>query len=250
MFQDYDYFNLVKSQSYRRTLLSATGDMILEIVFPEGDKVRSRTIVSRSRARPTGKYPSWKMGRMIQWESHNELNAYRLLDANPDALAYHEQPLVIRFILDGETHIHYPDVVVQWGHSRELWEIKPSSEASKPNYVRRTQFLEAALPKLGFAYRMVLAEDLGRQPRLANVLTILKHGTQSVSDLAREQIRQILAVTPAIYWQAATNGDLGPNGRTVLSRLTLEGVLTCDLDHPLAASTCFSFAANKKGSLT
>ena len=56
---------------------------IISIELPNEGNLRSRTVVSRSRARPTGKYPSWKMGRMIQWESCNELNACRLLDANP-----------------------------------------------------------------------------------------------------------------------------------------------------------------------
>jgi hypothetical protein len=42
---------------------------ILRIVFSSAEQVRSRRVVTRSRFRPTGKYPSWKMGRMLQWES-------------------------------------------------------------------------------------------------------------------------------------------------------------------------------------
>lgn len=242
MFQQYEYFDLVKSQSYQRSLMNKAGDCVLEIIFPEDNKVRSRTIVSRSRARPTGKYPSWKMARMIQWESHNELNAFRLLDANPAAVAYHEQPLTIRFRLNGETHVHYPDVLVQWGSSRELWEIKPEAEAARPPYVTRTRFLEAALPELGFAYRLVLAENLAQQPRLTNVLTLLKYGREPVGELAREHIRQLLHSTGSIRWESATNGDLGPTGRSVLSRLTLEGFLACDLAQPLLPTTSFSLA--------
>lgn len=72
------------------------------------------------------------MGRMVQWESHNELNAYRLLDANPAVRAFHEQPLVIHYKLGGESHIHYPDTLVDLGTSRELWEVKPATEAARP----------------------------------------------------------------------------------------------------------------------
>src|SRR5215813_8651303 len=43
----------------------------------------SRNVVTRSRVRPTGKYPSWKMERMLEWESRNELHAFRLLDCDP-----------------------------------------------------------------------------------------------------------------------------------------------------------------------
>ncbi len=75
---------------------------ILELIYPEAGKLRSRRVVSRSRARATGKFPSWKMGRMIQWESINELNAYRRLDATPGANAFYEQPLMIPLFSTGK----------------------------------------------------------------------------------------------------------------------------------------------------
>jgi hypothetical protein len=249
MIQGYEFFNLVKAQCHMRQLMNNAGDTILAIEFPEGDKVRSRTVVSRSRARPTGKYPSWKMGRMIQWESHNELNAFRLLDANPAAVAYHEQPLTIKFVLNGDTHIHYPDVLVQWGDSRELWEIKPESEAVSPQFAQRTRFLESAMPKLGFAYRMVIAEDLAKEPRLSNVLTFLKYGRSPICDVTREHIRLILESNSEIYWSAATSGDLGPNGRGILARLILEGVLSCDMETALSPSSCFRPGLNRPRSI-
>ena len=65
---------------------------ILRIVFSSAEQVRSRRVVTRSRFRPTGKYPSWKMERMLQWESMNELNAFRLLDCDPRVAVFTEQP--------------------------------------------------------------------------------------------------------------------------------------------------------------
>jgi len=178
---------------------------------------------------------------MIQWESVNELNAYRLLDANPAAIAYHEQPLTIQFVLNGHTHKHFPDTMVQWGYSRELWEIKPTSEAIRPEYVERTRFLEAALPQLGFAYRLVLAEDLKKEPRLSNVLTVLKYGRAPIADIAREKVRQLLLVNGCISWGAVLNGELGAHGRNIVCRLILEGVLTIDLEQPMTAETLLTW---------
>jgi hypothetical protein len=162
---------------------------IISIELPKEGKLRSRTVVSRSRARPTGKYPSWKMGRMIQWESGNELNACRLLDANPGVISYFEQPLVIRYIQDDILHLHYPDTLVQWQDHHELWEIKTASDAVKSENIQRTQLLETALPKLGYRYRLIIAEDLAREPRLSNSLILLKFGRNPVSILAEEQLR-------------------------------------------------------------
>lgn len=223
--------------------MSQSGDCILEIEFPAEGKLRSRKIVSRSRARPTGKFPSLKMGRMMQWESPHELNAFRLLDATPAAVAYHEQPLAVRFVLNGQLHVHFPDVLVQWKESLELWEIKPSQQALKPEVAFRTQFLTEMLPSLGFRYRIVLADELSAQPRLGNVLTLLRLGREAVPDVEREHIRRILQEVPAIHWTAAAQGALGPRGLKRLCRLALEGVLRVDLDAgPLADGQGGSFS--------
>ena len=229
--------SVVKAQCPRRRLMDRAGNTVLEVVYPEGDKLRARRVVSRSRARPTGKYPSWKMQRMVQWESHNELNAYRLLDATPDVKAYHEQPIMLRYVLDGEEHRHYPDVLVEYRNSRELWEIKPTSQALDPWYVARTRFLQATLPELGFNYRMVLAEELAMQPRLNTVLTLLKHGRTPVSDLIREQVRRYFNAVDSVTWSHAAIIEVEAAGRDVFARLLLEGDLSCDMDQALEPTT-------------
>ena len=181
------------------------------------------------------------MGRMMQWESINELNAYRLLDADPAAIAYHEQPLTIRYQLNGEVHTHYPDTLVQWGASRELWEIKPSTQALRPEYIERTRLLEAALPKLGFAYRLVLAEDLAKEPRLSNVLTLLKFGRAPVPELATEQIRRAIGDGGKLAWGDVIAGSLGKYGRNHICRLVLEGQVSANLDDLLASTTLLTW---------
>ena len=225
-------------------------DAVLEIISPEGGKIRSRTVVSRSRARGTGKYPSWKMGRMVQWESPNELNALRLLDADPEVKAFREQPLAIRFTVDGETHLHYPDLLVEWRNGcRELWEIKPATEAARPQIFFRTQILDSALPRAGYTYRMVVAETLKREPRLSNALTLLKHGRKPISDADRERARRLLLAAPAIRWASVMNGDLGLRGRAIVCRLALEGVLSFDREQELIATTLFASTTSSSPSI-
>jgi len=143
-----------------------SGTCIVSLTFPNDEKLRSRKVVTRSRARATGKYPSWKMGRMIQWESINELNAYRLLDTDPSVIEFYEQPLKISYVIDGTLRTHYPDTLVKWVNHQELWEIKSPKYAEKPDYLKRTQILEAALIEFGYNYRMINAEGFLKQPRL------------------------------------------------------------------------------------
>lgn len=226
------------NQLLRDTQVARTG---VTVDFPEG--IRSRKVVSRSRARPTGKYPSWKLGRMVQWESIHELNAFRLLDGDPSVSVFSEQPLVIRYQLDGESRTHYPDVLVTWGSGREVWEIKTATEASAQEVRKRTLILEEALPAHGYTYRLVVAEDLASEPRLTNTLTLLRFGRAPASLVDRERARQIIEATGYITWGAVLAGTLGRTGRQLICRLVLEGVLAFDVNQALTLQTRFSFKA-------
>lgn len=214
-------------------------------VLPAG--VLARKVVTRSRARPTGKYPSWKMGRMLQWESLYERMAFQLLDADPSAMTFQEQPAVITYSLDGIVHKHIPDVLVKFRHGPELWEIKPVGQAHKPEVQARTELMQRQLPILGFTYRMILGHDLERNPRYANVCKILKVGASPVPLLAWERIRQVFAQVPAVTWMEIQRGAFGADGLRYACRLALEGHLRIDLSAPLGPRTLVTWLAAGHG---
>ena len=213
---------------------------IRSIVFPEAGKLRSRKVVSRSSARPKGKYPSWKMRRMLEWESENELNAFRLLDCDPDVMRFHEQPCQVMYVLDGQARSHYPDIFVAKNGQKELWEVKSEPQAEESEVVRRTALLTQELPLWGYAYRVVLAKDLAKQPRQANACILLGFGRRAVTDCERELIRRALSQHGSLLWSDACSGEYGPQGREILCSLALRGVLTIDLNSPIAPSTRFA----------
>src|SRR5271165_6352087 len=125
---------------------------VLRIAFSSPEQVRSRRVVTRSRFRPTGKYPSWKMERMLQWESINELNAFRLLDCDPRVKAFIEQPCEIVYFDGTETRHHYPDIYVEIDSDQELWEVKAEREASQSEVSTRTELLTSGLRRYGFMW--------------------------------------------------------------------------------------------------
>jgi len=210
---------------------------ILSIDFADAETIRARKVVTRSRARPTGKFPSWKVGRMVQWESSHELNAYRLLDTNPAVRTYREQPCEIRYVLNGEERRHFPDALVEFEGTREIWEVKTKQDASDPEVVDRTTLLEHALPNHGYQYKVVIAEDLQRQPRLANALLVLRFGRAQMPDADRERLRRIFMRTSSFTWGAVLDEASGRLGRNHICRLLLEGVLTFDIEKPLTRET-------------
>jgi hypothetical protein len=219
--------------------MSANLSAIKSINFPDPGQVRSRKVVSRSNARSTGKYPSWKMGRMIHWESINELNAFRLLDCDPNVTSYSEQPCQIVYVIGGVERVHYPDILVATTGRKQLWEVKLRSNALVPEVLARATFLSHALPRWGYEYRTVFGEDLARQPRLNNANLLLSLGNLAVSDCEWEDVRRIVADQGALVWSEASSGNYGAKGREILSSLVLRGVLTIDMNSPISPATEF-----------
>jgi hypothetical protein len=214
---------------------------VISVTFGETKKP-VRSVVSRSRTCPTGKYPSWRMERMLEWESRDELNAFTLLDCDPRVRSIVEQPCEIVYTVDGETRRHYPDIYVEYPGERQLWEVKDDGRGSQADVVVRTKLLTEGLKQHGFTYRLVLASELREQPRLRNANILLSHGHEPVDEISRERVRLMLKRASSLIWGSACAGEYGPNGRQILCRLTLEGVLTTNMDQPLSAGSLFKFA--------
>jgi hypothetical protein len=217
--------------------LNILGGEVLGLEYPKDGIIRARKVISRSKARGSGKYPSWKMRRMIHWESPHELNAFRILDANPAVLNFAEQPLTVNYAIDGIKHKHYPDVQVTTRSGRELWEVKTSADAAALDVVRRTKLLSSVLPTFGFVYRVVLADDLAAQPRLNNVLKVLRLGRTEIPDIERERLRLTLGQLSVLKWRDVRCGALGAQGLYFVCRLILEGAIEIDLAAPILDSS-------------
>jgi hypothetical protein len=230
------------SLSNEHSILSESIGEIIRITFCCGGQIRSRRVVTRSRSCPTGKYPSWKMGRMVQWESRNELYAFRLLDCDPKVTTFHEQPCEIVYRQNGVERRHYPDVYVETTGSKELWEIKPSSKASQDVIAARSTLLRDGLKQYGFIYRVVLDCDLAKQPRLQNVDILLRFGRRPLAEYERERVRQYLRRLGSVCWSDVCQGVYGPKGREIVCRLVLEGALAFDVDCPLSPDTPFTYS--------
>ena len=199
-----------------------------------------RKIVMRSRARATGKFPSWKTGRMMEWESTNELNAFRVLDCMPDVQTYAEQPCEIVYLDDeGKEARHYPDILVTVESLKELWEVKTAADARSYPVQWRTELLSRELLPYGFTYRIKIAEDFARQPYLSNSLKILYFGRRPIIEIERWQVQQTLIGGETLNWNRACSGNYGSYGREILCRLVLEGQLHIDMNSRISADTQF-----------
>jgi len=173
---------------------------------------------------------------MHQWESPHELNAFRLLDADPTVSFFQEQPAELQFILDGEIRRHYPDLLVRTVSGDEFWEIKADHASVDDETAHRTQLLISALPRHGYLYRLVFGADLVKGPRIANSLTLLRYGRDDLTIIERERVR-LLFRGAQVTWGDVLRGVLGERGRRQICRLALEGIIDFDVGAPLTDET-------------
>ena len=179
---------------------------------------------------------------MMQWESTAELNAFRLLDCDAKirrCLNSHGDSLSSSV---ARPDVHYPDIYVEYRHQKELWEVKDDRCASEADLVSRTKLLTEGVKPHGFTYRLVLASELRKQPRLQNASIVLSHGRAPIEEIDRERVRVKLQRSGSLSWGGACAGEYGPNGKQALCRLTLEGLLTTDMDQPLSINSLLRIA--------
>jgi len=227
-----------------RAMSSLNG--IINIEWAPAEAHRIRKIVKRSNHRVTGKFPSWKMKRMMQWESTLERDAFYLLDANPNVIEFHEQPAKISYTLGGEDHCHYPDIFVKTSHDSSFIEVKESKDAADELVTERTEFLSFQLPVRGFSYGVLTEDEIRQEPRLSNSRRLVRYGRKEVPI----QIRDMLIRNYFMKGECPTSQIINSNDCNILypaiCRMILEGALSIDLSQEWTAETPLIYTETKE----
>lgn len=219
---------------------------IVEVRFASKEEVRVRKVVTRSGTQVRVKCASRKMGRMIHCQSSGEYNAARLLDVYPGIPEFHEQYAEIRYVLNGREYRHYPDFYVTGDTFRGFYEIKQTKDAEDTEVKVRTIIMEKLLPLMGFSYKILLADDLAREPRLSNA-RLIRRLAITPNAQESEQIRRTFLERQIISWADIHQGILGPTGRSHIFALFPRGVVTFDLEQEMTGSSIVEWTgANNK----
>lgn len=222
----------------REFILASEIPGLLSISFPPEPELRVRRVVTRSRARRTYKCPSWKMGRMIQAESLNEVVAVRLYDLDPTVISFHEQALAIHYVLNGEVCSHVPDYVVKRSDMTGIDEIKDEADKKNPDLAQRTKILTPLLARLGLTYRVRFVNKDLYKSEVILARALLKIGRTEITEIERERASRLFRSRPDVTWGDIVSGALGERGQRVVARLILEGSIHAgDKRGPLSASS-------------
>jgi len=206
---------------------------------PKGS--RARKVISRSNYRVTGKYPSWKMGRMLHWESTLERDAFYLLDVNPMVKEFREQPAQITYKLNDSEHRHFPDILVRTAHGNLFKEIKTDGEAADKKIIDRTAHLKPLLHSQGFDYEVLRESDIRREPRLSNAQRILSYGRHPLNHHEQEMfIQRYFKNGCSCNLNDITRNDRVQKDVPQLCQMILVGTTAMDIEQPWDNETLFS----------
>lgn len=217
----------------------------IRLIFSShGEKVRK--VVRRSNYRQTGKWPSPKNGKMVHWESQNELAGFQLLEACPTVKRYQEQPAEIHYQSHKFAQVHIPDVYVELINGRKCFlEFKSDNALEDAFLIQRSHFLASHLPLLGYAYLMVAKYQLGGIPQ-ANAIKLNRFISPKVSLSIKEEIRRALVQAPNISIQALL-AKLPPpiKNRALIYSLMLSGDIAFDMFIPLCGETLVTWVEGR-----
>jgi hypothetical protein len=172
---------------------STTAQVGLKFELPETGQLRARKLISRSRRVMTGKYPSWKLGRLVHWESRLESSVFRLLDVCPAVKAFAEQPLTIHYLDAGKWHAHVPDVAYVTAAGK-VWilEVKSSMDRGVADARRRAALIAPRLKVLGIGYAIAAEESIRAGTSLSNAEALVKGARGASSARADHDLRSLV----------------------------------------------------------
>ncbi len=194
----------------------------------------SRTVVTRRGRRFRGFFPSYKIGRMVAWESLLELDAIHLLEFSRGVLSYREQPVLIQYADGDLIRDYYPDfeLVLFDGWTIHL-EVKTTYQLAKPKIQSKFQAIAAHYNRQQQEFRLVTENELRREPLLSNVHTLayLVGKTKQVLPSPQELLSFLGSeIVPFVFAESRI-------GRDALLRFLAYGILDCDLNQPLSGDT-------------
>jgi hypothetical protein len=196
--------------------------------------MHERVITNRGSRKVTGWFPSWKLGRMIKYESRLERDYLFLLDYDPAVVGVRGQWPRVRYLLDDKYRTYWPDFTVERTGKRQIVEVKPAEKARKLENVRRFRAIRQVCLNRGYEFVLVTDEAIRAQPRLRNVKLLWRYSRVPVWPRHQLACQEFFGARAE-----ASLGDLAEHlallgaGRDVLYSMMFHGVLLFDLHRPV-----------------
>ncbi|GJD75387.1 Tn7 transposase TnsA N-terminal domain-containing protein [Methylobacterium goesingense] len=207
-----------------------------------------RLVINGRHFKPVGRYTSRKARRALPWEAEGELMVLWLSEADARVSDYLTQPhkLTIR-TPDGRSMVYYPDLRRDLvDRSVEIIEVKKRADDLRrgPDYARKLELARLVYAGLGWAFHIVVEEDLGKTREIENAWTVQRHRSARVT--RAESFALAVAIETAGGFldldRAVTTLGGGPRGRAKLFAAIVQGVAETDLSQVLCGNSAIRLA--------
>lgn len=201
-----------------------------------GIKCSERTIGRSPRSSfrgRQGRFHSRKMKRTLWARSDLEFDMFLLCELDTTVEAFIEQPVRVRYSLDGRTRWHTPDLFMLHGGIGEFVAVAAEADAALPDKERRWPAIGATVAASGFGYRVLTERHIRRQPRFTTLRALFADRHASLPDEATR--RQLDAALPRDA-PTMVSGILARLPHLTVKQihaLIVRGYLATDLDAPL-----------------
>jgi hypothetical protein len=189
--------------------------------------VRAPGVYRRQRHMP-GHWFSTTTGRFLEYESLLERDWMLLMDFDRQVEWICEQPLRLRYRVDGKPASHIPDLLVWRGGEPELCDVKSAERVDAPVFRAQIRAMELACGEAGMRYRVLSDPDPdllasvrwlagfreppsdpdGEAPRM---LSLLAAGPRTIAELLSGALEPMLArpVLMHLLWVGRALVDVG-----------------------------------------
>jgi len=188
----------------------------------------------------TGKFPSLKLGRMVQFESLLELDFIHLLEYDPTVTRYEEQPLTIEYQYGKKTLRYTPDFHVVHSETHTLVECKPDKFVDTDENRRKFSAAEAWCAERDWRFQVATAATIRGGNRLQNIKFLYQFARREVTPSIRARLYAELLVASQLSLSvlaAAIDPSHPADGLIALYHLAYRGELALSLDAPLTPDT-------------
>jgi hypothetical protein len=190
--------------------------------------------VSSRGGNAIGRFPSFKMQRMIAFESLLERDFIYLLDYATAVTWFEEQPLTIEYQHEGKLLHYTPDFHLIEHGQQVLVECKPDHFVNTPDNQRKFAVAQAWCQACNWQFRIVTDADVRAGYRLHNVKLLTAYARLRLDPVLRSRLYatlQSLSSATAIQELAHALRPTGPETVTAgLLHLAYHGVVDLALD--------------------
>ncbi|TFW72356.1 hypothetical protein C3Y98_04420 [Methylotenera oryzisoli] len=194
----------------------------------------ARKVVTRSGRRTRGYFPSWKLKRMVEWESMLERDAILLFEFSPGVRSYQEQPELVMYPDGDQMRRYFPDFeIIGMDDQVSHLEVKPEKQLKLPDIRDKLKRVAAHYYEINREYRIVSESIIRREPLHTNLKNLCRYRREDEHVLsARPLLLKTLSCGAVTFEVLARHF-----GQHLLFKLIALGEVSCDLNQELIGST-------------